>query len=450
MDFILLFRDLLWGKLIIFLLVFAGLYLSLNLKFVQFKYLIVGFKYLLCPKKTKATTKGDISSFQSLMTALAGAIGTGNIAGIATAVTIGGFGALFWMWVMAGIGMCVAYSETLLGVKYRRKNKAGEFSGGPMYTLLYGNSSPSLAAIYSILCALMAFGYALVQSNSVADAILDVYPISRIYIGIILAAVTGMVTIGGVKSIGRVAGILVPVMAILYLSAGLIVIIVFHANLLPAIKLIITSAFTGQAAVGSFVGSTVFMAIQSGAQYGIFANEAGLGSLAIAGASAKTDYSAKQGIFAITGVFISTMMICTITGLSLAVTNVLGGTYNEAQIAGSPMVMAAFGKAHYYFRYVVISGLILFAFTTIFAWSYYGEKCIEFLTGLKLILPYRLLLLLVVAVGAVLELEIVWAIALIINGLMIIPNLISIVGLLPVVKAETKSFEESISPGASL
>jgi AGCS family alanine or glycine:cation symporter len=439
---IFLLRDLLWGKIVIFLLFSAGLYLSVNLKFIQFKYLILGIRYLFCGKRglPEGKIKGDISSFQSLMTALAGAIGTGNIAGIATAVAIGGFGSLFWMWVMAALGMCVAYAETLLGVKYRQKNKSGEFSGGPMYALLYGMKAPGLAVMYSILCALMAFGYALVQSNSVADAIVDVYPINRLYIGIVLAFITGLVTIGGVKSIGRVAGILVPVMAIIYLMAGLTVILVFHANLLPALKLIFTSAFTGQAAVGSFLGSTVFIAIQSGVQYGVFANEAGLGSLAIAGASAKTEFPAEQGVFSITGVFIATMLVCTITGLSLAVTDVQAGFYNEAQIVGSPMVMAAFAKVHDYFRYVVICSLILFAFTTIFAWSYYGEKSIEFLTGLKLILPYRLLLLLIVALGAVMKLHIVWALALIVNGLMVIPNLISVVGLLSEVKLETKIF----------
>lgn len=431
-------RDLLWSGPFIIILLGAGIYLSFYLKGIQFRHFGTGFKKYFSANKSG---EGDISSFQALMTALAGAIGTGNIAGIAAAVVIGGFGSLFWMWLVAFIGMATAYSETLLGLKYRQTNEYGEASGGPMYTLKNALNAKTAATLFAVFGVISSFGYCLVQSNSVVDAIENVYCCSRLPFGIGLAAVTGLVIIAGIKSIGRVAGILVPFMALAYLSVGIFILAFNFSEIIPAFKLIITSAFKGQAAIGGFVGSSLVLALQNGAQFGIFANEAGLGSFAMAGASSKNEYPAEQGMLAISGVFIATMVVCTITGLVLAVTNVLGTTDAAGKIiSGSPLAISAFSSVNANFKYVVLIGLILFAFTTLLAWAYYGEKCIEFLVGAKKAHLYRWFYLLVIVAGSVLELELVWALAHLANGLMTLPNLYGLVRLAPVVRKETETY----------
>lgn len=435
------FRDLLWGGPLVFLLVLAGLYQTWQLKGLQFRYLIRSLKMVLSKRKD-AKMEGDISSFQSLMTALAGAIGTGNIAGIATAVAIGGFGSLFWMWLIAFLGMATAYSEALLAVKYRVINAQGAMAGGPMYTLERGLKTPKLAFLYALFGALATFGIGnLVQANSVAHAVSTIIPESQFITGIVMAVITGAVVIGGIGSIGRVAGILVPFMAIMYLSAGLIILLINYQKILPAFQLIFSSAFTGQAAMGGFAGSSMIMAVQYGVSKGVFSNEAGLGSLSIAAATAKVDHPAEQGLFAISGVFISTLMVCTITGLVLAVTGVLGSVGADGQVlTGSSMAMAAFDSVIPGLKYVVLLGLILFAFTTVLAWGYYGEKCVEYMMGLKAAYVYRWLYTVVVFVGAMMKLDLVWALSDVANGFMAIPNLIAIIFLSKVVKEETELY----------
>jgi AGCS family alanine or glycine:cation symporter len=434
-------RDLLWGGPVVCCLVIAGLWLTVQLRGLQFRFLGKALKMVL-QKKQATAAKGDISSFQSLMTALAGAIGTGNIAGIATAVAVGGFGSLFWMWIIAFLGMATAYSEALLAVKYRIRNAEGTMAGGPMYTLERGLKNKKLAWLYALFGAVAALGTGnMVQSNSVAHAVAVIYPGSHFITGCLMTVAIGAVVLGGIAAIGRVAGFLVPFMALTYIATSLFILGAHYERLGDALALIFSSAFTGQAATGGFLGSTLLLAIQYGVSKGVFSNEAGLGTLAIAAATAKVEHPAEQGFFAISGVFISTMMVCTITGLVLAVTNILGTLGSDGQLlTGSGLAMAAFETVVPGLKYVVLLGLILFAFTTVLAWGYYGEKCVEYLLGLKAAHGYRWLYTLIVMVGAVLKLELVWALADIANALMTIPNLIAISCLGRVVQQETNQY----------
>jgi alanine or glycine:cation symporter, AGCS family len=437
-------RDFLWGGPLLVALLGVGLYQTWQIRGIQFRYFAKAIKLTVIPKPdlSDSRSSGDISAFQALMTALAGAIGTGNITGIATAVAVGGFGSLFWMWVMAGFGMATAYSETILAIKYRKKNVDGNMSGGPMYSLLHGLNFKKLAWVYAFFACIAALGIGcMVQSNSVVDAVTSAYGGDKILFGIILAVATGSVVIGGVKTIGRVAGILVPFMAAIYLLAGVFILFWHYDRLSDALQLIFSSAFNGQAAVGGFLGSTIMLAMQNGAQYGIFANEAGLGTLSIAAASAKTSHPVEQGLRSIGGVFFSTMVVCTVTGLVLAVTQVLGiQSSNGVLVKGSPLAVAAFTSVYSGLSYVVVGGLVLFAFTTMLAWAYYGEKCIEYLFDLKIAYAYRWVFTIFVLIGAVLELDMVWAIANLSSALMALPNLITIVLLSKVVKEETNNY----------
>jgi alanine or glycine:cation symporter, AGCS family len=447
-DLVFSLNNFLWSGPLLFMLLGVGLYQTYKLKGLQLKKLFLAFNLMFYKLKLSASSStsekrlsGDIPSFQSLMTALAGSIGTGNITGVAAAITVGGLGSLFWMWIMAALGMATAYSETFLGVKYRRKNANGEMAGGPMYSLKYGLKSPKLAATYAIMAAIAAIGIGcLVQANSVVHAIVQISDQSRLFYGIILAILTGAVIIGGVKTIGKVASVLVPFMALIYVSAC-IIIIIYNVNFLgEALLIIIKSAFTGHAAVGGFLGSTVMLALQSGVKFGIFANEAGLGTLAIASSSAKTSEPVEQGLLSISGVFIATMIVCTLTGLVLAVTGVLGTEINGSLASGSPLAMLAFGKDFPVLKFVVVTGLLLFAFTTMIAWAYYGEKCCEFLFGVRIAFLYRWFFTFAVVIGAVMELELVWGIANLLSGLMAIPNMIAIVILSNVIATETESY----------
>jgi AGCS family alanine or glycine:cation symporter len=442
---ILWLKDYLWSGPFLCLLFAVGLYQTIQLRGLQFRYLGTSLKLIFKLKK-QAQAQGDISSFQSLMTSLAGAIGTGNITGIATAVGVGGFGALFWMWIIAFLGMATAYSETLLAVKFRVTNRDNTMAGGPMYSLSRGLKMPRLAAVYAFLGAVAAIGIGnLVQANSVTHAITTAFPVDNLSVGIVLAVLIGAVFVGGIHSIGRVAEWLVPFKAMLYLSVGIVILVIHYDRIWDALQLIVISAFNGQAATGGFLGSSMILAVQYGVSKGVFSNEAGLGSLAIAAASAKTDQPAEQGMFAISGVFISTMLVCTVTGLVLAVTGVLGQSGADGQLlVGSSLVMAAFESVIPGLQYVAVIGLILFAFTTVLAWGYYGEKCVEYLFNLKIARLYRWLYTFMVLVGSLLKLELVWALADLANGFMAIPNLIAIVGLSGVVQLETKKYLASL------
>lgn len=442
-----LIKNFLWSGPLLVILLIVGVYLTIVIKGLQFNYLfdclnLTFFNHLKRKKKSSdRQEKGDVTAFQAMMTALAGAIGTGNIAGISTAIAVGGFGSLFWMWLMAAFGMATAYSETVLSVKHRQQNASGDMSGGPMYYLRYRLKAPKSAAIYAIFVITTAIGLGcLVQSHSVVDAVTGYYPISKLAVGVCLAIVTGLVIIGGVQSIGKVAGILVPFMALGYVITGIIILIYYYHNIIPGLILIVKSAFVGQAPIGGFLGSTIWLAMQNGAQYGVFANEAGLGSLAIASASAKTNSPVEQGMRSIAGVFIATMIICTITGLVLVVTEVVGTSDHDGLIKGSRLVMLAFGAVNAKFNIVVIFSLAMFAFTTIVAWAYYGEKSIEYLFGIKFIIYYRWIFTLCVLLGAMLELDLVWSIANLSTALMAFPNLIALILLHKEVKSATKLY----------
>jgi AGCS family alanine or glycine:cation symporter len=422
-----------WGPPLLILLVGTGIYLTFRLAFLQFRTLPYALK-LAFSKKQDKSSEGDISHFQSLMTALAATVGTGNIAGVATAVVIGGPGAVFWMWLSAIFGMATKYAEAILAVKYREKDKNGQMAGGPMYYLEKGLKMKWLGVTFAVLAAIAAFGIGnTVQSNSVAAVIESNWGINPWITGILLAIFTGLVLLGGIRSIGRAVAFIVPLMALFYVGAGLILILGNVALVPSAVALIFSDAFTGQAVAGGAIG----VVIQYGVARGVFSNEAGLGSAPIAAAAAKTDYPGRQALVSMTQVFIDTIIICSITGIAL----VMGNLYTGGE-TGAALTSATFeyflGPAG---AVVVAVGLVFFAYSTILGWSYYGEKCFYYLFKSQTsIIVYRVLFVLAVAVGAGASLDVVWGVADIMNGLMAIPNLIGLLGLSGVVVAETHRF----------
>ena len=430
-----------WGAPLLILLMGIGIYLTIVLKGIQFRYLKYALKLVLEPS-TVNSGKGDISHFQSLMTALAATIGIGNIAGVATALTVGGLGALFWMWVTALIGMAIKYAEAILAVKYRTTDERGEMCGGPMYFIEYGLGWRWLSILFALFGAIGAFGGGnMLQANSVADVMLSVFNVDPFHTGLFVALFTGLTLLGGIKTIGKVAGVLVPFMAISYIGGASIIILKNYQNIPEAFYKIFTYAFTGQAAFGGFLGAGVLSAIQVGVSRGLMTSEAGLGTASIAAAAAKTDLPGRQALVSMTGCFLATIIMCSATGLVLAVTDVFGSLdANGKLMNGASMTVAAFQSNFSYGGYIVTLGLVLFAFTTILGWSYYGEKCVEYLFGGISVPIYRILFTLVVIPGAVLELDVVWKISDVCNGLMAFPNLIGLCALSGVVISETRSF----------
>ncbi|PAD68847.1 sodium:alanine symporter family protein [Bacillus sp. 7586-K] len=421
-----------WGPPLLILIVGTGLYLTLRLGFLQFRMLPYSLK-LAFTKKQDSKSEGDISHFQALMTALAATVGTGNIVGVATAVILGGPGAVFWMWITALVGMATKYSEAILAVKYRVKDKNGEMSGGPMYYLERGLKQKWLGVLFAIFGAIAAFGIGnMVQSNSVSGVLKSTFSVPTYVTGIVITIFTALVILGGIKSIGRVTAYFVPIMALFYLIAGLIVLIM-NASLVPeAISLIFTDAFTGEAVAGGALGAV----IRWGVARGVFSNEAGLGSAPIAAAAAKSDYPGRQALVSMTQVFIDTIIICSITGITV----VMGDLYSSGA-EGNALTSMTF--EHFLGpigSYVVAIGMLLFAYSTILGWSYYGEKCISYLFNESAIKYYRYAFVIAVFIGSVTTLDIVWGIADVMNGLMAIPNLIGLLGLSGVVVAETKRF----------
>jgi AGCS family alanine or glycine:cation symporter len=430
-----------WGAPLLILLVVVGLYLTVILKGLQIRQLWYAHK--LAFSKQHSAEKGDISHFQSLMTALAATIGIGSIAGVATAIATGGLGALFWMWVAAFFGMATKYAEAILAVKYRVSDSKDQMSGGPMYYLEKGLNSKFLGTLFAILGAITALGTGnMVQSNSVAQAATELFHISPIYVGLFLFVITGVPLIWGIKSISKIAGFLVPTMAVFYIGAGLVIILMKFDQVGIAFQTIFKSAFNGQAATGGFIGSSVMLAIQMGVSRGIFSSEAGLGSSPIAAAAAKTDVPGRQALVSMSSVFITTGIVCTITGLVIAITGVLGEVSSTGElINGSALALRAFDAVIPGGGLIVTIALIPFAYSTILGWAYYGEKCIEYLLGFKAIFYYRALYALLVIPGALLDLKLVWCFSNIMNGLMAFPNLIGLFLLAPVVDLETKTFE---------
>ncbi|HSW54085.1 MAG TPA: sodium:alanine symporter family protein [Ignavibacteriaceae bacterium] len=430
-------RDIIWGVPLIALLVGTGIYLTFLLKGLQFRKLYHSL-WLALVKRKEDNSEGDISHFQALMTALAATVGTGNIAGVATAIAIGGPGALFWMWITGLFGMATKYAEAVLAVKYRIKDKNGNMSGGPMYYLANGMNLKWLGALFAVFAAVAAFGIGnMVQSNSVADAVKYSFNLPVEITGIILALATGLVLLGGIKSIGKVAGILVPIMVIFYFLAALFVVII-HIDQIPSvISHVLVEAFTDTAAAGGFAGATIMLTIRSGISRGVFSNESGLGSAPIAAAAAQTKHPVTQALVSMTQTFIDTIIICSMTGFAILVSGVL-----PTGLTGATLTQKAFETAlpGEWGGIIVSIGLIFFAYSTILGWSYYGEKSVEYLLGEKSVKPYRLLFVFMVFVGAIVKLELVWTFADIMNGLMALPNLIALLGLSGIVAAETRNY----------
>lgn len=433
-------RNFVWGPPLMLLLIGTGVYLTIILRGVQFRYLGYAFKQVF--SKQKKGSEGDISHFDSLMTSLAGALGTGTIVGVATAIAVGGVGSMFWMWVTAFVGMATKYSESLLAVKYRVIDDRGEMMGGPMQYMERGLGWKSLAVIFAFFATFAAIGTGnLVQVNAITETIHNVFGADPLWTGIALSCIVGCVLIGGVKSIGHVAGVLVPFMALFYLAAGFFIIFKHIDRIPEAFGLIFSSAFSGQAAMGGFAGATIMRAMQEGVARSIFSNEAGMGISSIAASAAKTDTPCRQALITMTGALLSTVIVCTITGLVIAVTAVQGQISASGQaLNGASMAIAAFDSSITGGSYVVSIGLILFAFTTVIAWGYYGEKCLEYLCGERSVIFYRVLFTLLIIPAGIVKMEIAWYVADIFNGLMVIPNLIALIALSGVIVAETNLF----------
>ncbi|RRQ21293.1 alanine/glycine:cation symporter family protein [Thiohalobacter thiocyanaticus] len=428
-----------WGPVMLILLVGTGVYLTLGLKFMPLRRLGYGLRMLWQGRKPGDET-GDISPFNALMTAMSATVGTGNIAGVATAIAIGGPGAVFWMWVTAVVGMATKYGEAVLAVRYREVDSLGRQQGGPMYYIKngLGRNWRWLAFLFALFGTVAAFGIGnTVQAHSVADALETNLNIPDWATGLILAGFTFAVLIGGVKRIGKVAGKLVPFMATAYIAAALLIILLEIDQVPTALFTIVSDAFTGTAAVGGFAGSTLMVAISLGVERGVFSNEAGLGSAPIAHAAAKTKNPVSQGVIGMLGTFIDTIVICTMTALVI----ILSGGWIESELNGSPLTSYAFGWGlPYVGEYIVTFGLILFAYTTLLGWSFYGERCAEYLFGPDIIAAYRALWIVCIPLGAVAELEPLWKTAGVLNGLMAIPNLIALLLLSPVIFRVTREY----------
>ncbi|CYU76892.1 alanine/glycine:cation symporter family protein [Streptococcus suis] len=431
-------NNLVWGPPLLLLLVGTGVYFTLRLGVFQIGKLPTAFRLIF---SSDQSGQGDVSSFAALCTALAATVGTGNIVGVATAITTGGPGALFWMWVAAFFGMATKYAEGFLAIKYRTKDANGQAAGGPMHyiTLGMGQKWKPLAiffAISGVLVALLGMG-TFSQVNSIASSMSASFGLAPQLVSIVTAISIAFFIFGGIEKISDVSTKIVPFMAILYILASLIVLVVHWNELLPTLGLVLKSAFSPAAAVGGFVGATVKEAIQRGIARGVFSNESGLGSAPIAAAAAKSDNPVEQGLISMTGTFIDTIIICTLTGLTILVT----GQWSVEGLEGAPLTQAAFATVFGNTGSIALTiSLVLFAFTTILGWSYYGERCIEFLFGTKSILPYRLVFVTMVALGGFLKLDLIWNIADIVNGLMALPNLIALLALSPVIIKETRQY----------
>lgn len=425
-----------WGPVMLTLLLGTGIYLTIGLKGMTISRIPYAFRQLF--KGRKGTGEGEITPFNALMTSLSSTIGMGNIAGVATAIGLGGPGALFWMWCAAFVGMATKYAEAVLAVNYRETDDLGRKVGGPMYYIKNGLGKRWrwLGMAFALFGSLAGFGLAnTVQSNAVSQVLQTNFSVPTAVSGVVMAVLVGVVLLGGIKRIATVAGKLVPFMALLYITATLII-LVTHASLIPsAVALVVDSAFNGAAATGGFAGATLMLALRMGIARGIFSNEAGLGSAPIAHAAAETNSPVRQGTIAMLGTFIDTLIICTMTGLVLIVTGVWNG---EPQ--GAVMTLAAFNGALPYGDLVLSLCVALFAFTTMLGWSYYGERCAEFLLGPRVITPFRILWVIGIFVGTQMSLELVWKMTDALNGLMAIPNLIALILLSPIVFKLTKEY----------
>lgn len=452
LDIIHKINDVLWGMPSIILLAGTGLFLTFVLRGLQFHKLIYAFKLAFTnDKEDFKNSKGDVSNFKALMTSLAGMIGNGNIAGVATGITLGGPGALFWMWIVGLVGMATKYAEALLAQKYRVKNAHGEYSSGPMYYIERGLGSKwkPLAIAFAFFGAFAALGIGnSVQSNTIADVVKNSFNINGWVTGIVLIIVTGLIVFGGIKRISNVAGVFVPVMAILYISASLLILILNYDQIIPAFGLIFSHAFTPVSAAGGFLGVVVSQAIQHGASKGMFSNEAGLGTIALIAGNARTSHPVRQALVAMTGTFIVTIIVCTMTGLVLLVTGfwdpsggLLSGVTHDPTLEAGALTSASFASTLGVIgEYIVSISVIFFGFSTIIGWYVYGIKCFEYLFGVNHLRVYGVIYVSATFIGTIANLTTVWAFADMANALMMIPNLIGLLFLFKVVKAETDDY----------
>ncbi|WP_049251438.1 alanine/glycine:cation symporter family protein [Neisseria elongata] len=444
--------NIVWGPVMLVLLVGTGIWLTLILRGLQFGMLFYALKQAFRPHPKKddgSDHEGDVSHFGALMTALSATIGTGNIAGVATAVVTGGPGAVFWMWITAIFGMATKYGEGVLAVKYRVTNSKGEMSGGPMYYIEngLGKKWKWLAFLFAFFGVMASFGIgSTVQANSVAQAVHSSFGIDTWITGVVLTLITAFVVLGGIQSIARVSSVVVPFMAVLYIVGGLVVVAMHFDLLLPALKVIMHDAFSGQAVAGGVVGTV----IRYGVARGVFSNEAGMGSAPIAAAAAKTDHPVRQALVSMTGTFLDTIIVCSITGIVL-VMGILqsnGGAFAVPDLEGAALTTATFdAMLSGYGGWVVTIGLIFFAYSTTLGWCYYGEKCATYVFGDKSVPMYRVIYVATVMLGTVLSLDMVWAAADTFNGLMAVPNLIALLLLSKVIVQETRDFKAKRASG---
>lgn len=434
-------NGLVWGPYMLILLVGTGVYYSFRTNFLQVGKFGFAMKETLFKifDKAEISEEGDITPFQALSTALAATIGTGNIAGVATAIAIGGPGAVFWMWVSAFFGMMTKYAEVVLAIKYREKNADGNWVGGPMYYIVDGMGAnwKWLAWIFSLFGAFAAFGIGnMVQANSVADALNTSFGVPHLVSGIVLAVAAGAVILGGLKRIAAVTEKIVPFMAVFYMIGAIVILILNITHIPGSFGLIFSSAFSARAGVGGFAGATVMMAMRFGVARGVFSNEAGLGSAPIAHAAARTDHPVRQGLWGVFEVFADTIVICTLTALTI----LSSGVWSSG-ITGAALTTEAFNEGLPGPGGIIVAiGILFFAFSTLLSWAYYGEKCAEFILGSGFNKVYRIIWLPLIVLGAVGSLTMIWDIADTLNGLMAIPNLVALLALSGVVVSLTKEF----------
>jgi len=429
-------NSIVWGVPMLIAILGTGVFLMIGLRLLPLTHLGLGFKLLWQGRTGKG--EGDIAPFSALMTSLAATIGTGNIAGVATAIFLGGPGALFWMWCTALVGMATKYAEAVCAVHYRETDERGMHVGGPMYYIKNGLKKKWawLGTAFAIFGAIAGFGIGnSVQANSVADVLSTSFSIPKEVTGITLMLLVGMVLLGGIKRIANVASKLVPFMALTYVVFGLAILMLNFSAIPEAFSLIITNAFTGTAAQGGFAGAAVWAAIHFGVARGIFSNEAGLGSAPIAHAAAANNSPVNQGLIAMLGTFIDTIILCSITGLVI----ITSGVWTSGE-TGASLSSLAFANTIPGGEYFVAIALSIFAFTTILGWSYYGERCVEFLLGVKAIIPFRVMWIIAVPIGALAQLDFIWLLADTLNALMALPNLIALVLLAPIVFKLSKEY----------
>ena len=432
-------NGLVWGPIMLTLLLGTGIFLTIGLRGMTITRIPYAFKQLL--KGRKGSGEGEISPFNALMTALSSTVGTGNIAGVATAIGIGGPGALFWMWCTALVGMATKYAEAVLAVNYRETDASGKKVGGPMYYIKngLGNRWKPLAFLFALFGALAGFGLAnTVQSNTVSQVLFNNFQIPTVASGLVMAFLVALVLLGGIQRIAQVAGKLVPLMTVIYLVSTLLILLLNLSEIPSALVFIVDSAFNGTAATGGFAGATVMLALRMGVSRGIFSNESGLGSAPIAHAAAETNSPVRQGTIAMLGTFIDTLIICTMTGLVLVVTDVW-----NSELQGAAMTLQVFDSSLPFGGDILSLCIALFAFTTMLGWSYYGERCAQFLLGPKVVLPFRVLWVIGIFLGTQMSLGLVWKMSDALNGMMAIPNLIALLLLSPVVFKLTQQYYQA-------